>query len=743
MVYGVDLNPLAVELAKLALWLHSFTVGAPLSYLDHHLRPGNSLFGAWIAETEPLTSGAGRARRGGLAPASPIQSARSAAQAMEQIEDLSDADIAQVRQSAGLFSDIEAATGPLRGFLDCLHARLWLPRPAGRAAKTQLEATVNAWLDGVCGDPVALANGAPPRGNDAAKRKAVDELLQGLRRLARQHRFLHWQPAFPGIWQSWQGAEPDGGFDAIIGNPPYVRQEQLASIKPVLKARYAAFDGMADLYVYFFEQALQLLRPGGRFAFTVTNKWLKAGYAEALRGLLAERSWLEGVTDFGHARGFFPGTDVFPSVICARRPLPTVEPPEEVGVTVVPRDLVRMEELELQVTASTFHIQRATLMREPWILESLPVQSLMQKMQRAGVSLLEFVGTDALYRGVLTGLNKAFVLDTPTRDALIAADPRSADLLRPLLRGQDIDRWASDWAGLWIIFTRRGTSIEAYPAIHEHLARFRSELEPRPANWNGKEWHVRKPGSYLWYEIQDNVAYHAAFDQPKIIYQEIQYYPAYSLDTDGRFLNNKGFLIRSADPWLLAVLNSLLLWWFCWRHFAHMKDEALTPQGYRVETLPIAAADASATDTVAKAVAALHATQRERYATQRALKDWFRVTWDLPAPPAALLDPFSLTAEQFITALRAALPAKRRTLSVAAIGAIRTEHAATIAPMARRLAEAAKREAVLSDLVNRAYGLTPEEEALLWATAPPRMPIAPPQTSVPAAARTSAPVPPP
>lgn len=114
MVYGVDLNPLAVELAKLSLWLHSFTVGAPLSYLDHHLRSGDSLFGAWIADTQALTSGAGRARRGGLALAGPIQAARSAAQAMEQIEDLADADITQVRQSAGLFGDIEEATRPLR-----------------------------------------------------------------------------------------------------------------------------------------------------------------------------------------------------------------------------------------------------------------------------------------------------------------------------------------------------------------------------------------------------------------------------------------------------------------------------------------------------------------------------------------------------------------------------------------------------------------------------------------------------
>jgi hypothetical protein len=111
---------------------------------------------------------------------------------------------------------------------------------------------------------------------------------------------------------------------------------------------------VANLDVYFFEQALRLLRPGGRFAFTATNKWLKAGYAEELRALLAARAWLVSVTDFGHARRFFPGTDVFPSVVCARRPRLDQDAPEQVRVTVEPRDLVRMDALETQVAEAAF-----------------------------------------------------------------------------------------------------------------------------------------------------------------------------------------------------------------------------------------------------------------------------------------------------------------------------------------------------------------------------------------------------
>jgi hypothetical protein len=189
---------------------------------------------------------------------------------------------------------------------------------------------------------------------------------------------------------------------------------------------------------------------------------------------------------------------------------------------------------------------------------------------------------------------------------------------------------------------------------------------------------------------------------PKIIYQEIQYFPAYSTDTDGRYLNNKGFMLPSTDLWLLAVLNSSLLWWLGWRHFPHMKDEALTPAAFRMETLPIAKPLESSAARVADIVGTLPAIAREKYAAHRALRDWLAVTWELPKPPAALTEPFALSPDAFAQALGAALPARRRTLSAAAVAAIRAEYAATVAPVASRLAEAARLDNELARLVNRA-----------------------------------------
>jgi hypothetical protein len=126
------------------------------------------------------------------------------------------------------------------------------------------------------------------------------------------------------------------------------------------------------------------------------------------------------------------------------------------------------------------------------------------------------------------------------------------------------------------------------------------------------------------------------FETPKIIYQEIQFYPAYTLDSDGLYLNNKGFLLPSADRWLVAVLNSPLLWWFGWRHFPHMKDEALTPAGFRMETLPIARPPESAAARTAEIVDQLATIARERQAARRSLRDWLSTTWEIPRPLARL-----------------------------------------------------------------------------------------------------------
>jgi len=185
----------------------------------------------------------------------------------------------------------------------------------------------------------------------------------------------------------------------VIGNPPYVRQERLAALKPALAAGYATYAGTADLYVYFFEQGLRLAKPGGRVGYVVTNKWLKAGYAEELRALLVDPAWAEteAVIDFGHARAFFPDADVFPNVVVVRRP-DGAPASDELTVSVPSRDTLPDDRLGAAVEAATFPLARAAFTREGWTLEPKPVMDLLAKIKRAGVPLVEYAGGEAVSR---------------------------------------------------------------------------------------------------------------------------------------------------------------------------------------------------------------------------------------------------------------------------------------------------------------------------------------------------------
>jgi len=214
VIYGVDLNPLAVELAKLSLWLHSFTVGAPLSFLDHHLRCGDSLFGEMVNQAEETLRKRGRALIGNA-----VASAYGAAKGMQQIEELTDADIAEVKQSAAALGVVDGATGPLRHILDLIHAERWLDPTRDSPERRALAAL----YDGVLGDPVEIASGNV---GPVGPKSTCDTLLRFLvraRQLVAERRFLHWEASFPGVWDGWQSPDPKGGFDAVIGNPPWDR----------------------------------------------------------------------------------------------------------------------------------------------------------------------------------------------------------------------------------------------------------------------------------------------------------------------------------------------------------------------------------------------------------------------------------------------------------------------------------------------------------------------------------------
>ncbi|HMY18296.1 MAG TPA: Eco57I restriction-modification methylase domain-containing protein, partial [Polyangium sp.] len=206
------------------------------------------------------------------------------------------------------------------------------------------------------------------------------------------------------------------GFDVVIGNPPYVRQELLTNIKDHLAKSYRTYHGMADLFVYFFERGISVLKPGGRMGFIVANKWLRGGYAEPLRGFLASETTLESIVDFGHAP-IFPDADAFPSILTLKKST-AEQAVNDVHVTMFPRDELKAVEIPEYVSRHRYPVPQARFGGAPWSLEPPALEQLMAKIRAQGIPLSEYAGVKP-YRGVLTGCNEAFVVDTETRNRLV------------------------------------------------------------------------------------------------------------------------------------------------------------------------------------------------------------------------------------------------------------------------------------------------------------------------------------
>lgn len=164
--------------------------------------------------------------------------------------------------------------------------------------------------------------------------------------------------------------------------------------------------------------------------------------------------------------------------------------------------------------------------------------------------------------GIKTGCNEVFEIDEDTRRELVDRDAHSAEIIRPWLRGRNVERWSVRWGGGFLVFARRGIQIDRYPAIKRYLSRHRERLEPRPPNVPAKNWAGRKPGGYKWFELQDAIDFWQEFDKPKIIYQDIATYQQFAFTREPFVSNNTTWIIPSPPPGIIGILNSKLAWFF-------------------------------------------------------------------------------------------------------------------------------------------------------------------------------------
>jgi hypothetical protein len=401
-------------------------------------------------------------------------------------------------------------------------------------------------------------------------------------------------------------------LDAVIANPPYVRQERLGAHKQTLRA-FASYDGVADLYVYFVELAHRVLRRGGRYCLIVPNKWMTAAYGRPLRQLLARARSVEGIVDFARALPLFGEADAFPCIlwgtigsrtatIAAARMIPAIEPPPCSKLPAGPRASGPHAPSDVRpaghVSPSANPVAcaladhgvphaRARWQAGPWHIDTPTDAALIDRLTRRWPALADVL-PERPSRGIVTGCNRAFVIDGATRSRLLDAEPTAAPLIRPLIKGRDVRRWRPAPGDRHVLLVDRGTSLAHLPRVRAHLAAFREALEPRPPSHRG-EWPGRKPGPYRWYELQDPVVPLAKAHSPRLFYQDIQTAPACCLDATGELVpDTTVWILPTRDLWLLAVLNSSLYRWYAHRRFPPALNGAVRPKLEYMRGLPIA-----------------------------------------------------------------------------------------------------------------------------------------------------------
>ncbi len=363
-----------------------------------------------------------------------------------------------------------------------------------------------------------------------------------------EDRAFKWKDEFPQITQ-------EGGFDVIIGNPPYVRQETISQHKEYLSMNYKVYHPAADLYTYFIERGVSLLREGGYMGIIVSNKWLRATYGEKLRRWLKQLQISE-IIDFGDLPVFEDAT-TYPCILILRKA------PAKKTFDVTRVQSLNFDTLNSYVSKQKYSINQENLQDSGWSLAGRDKGGIIDKIRQTGIPLGEYV-QERIYRGILTGLNEAFVIDRETRDKLVAKDRKSAELLKPFAAGRDIKRYLPLDPNKYLIsipygWTRKqiadqkdawGWFERSYPAIAAHLKPFEKDAIKR-----------YDKGEY-WWELR-SCAYYSEFEKPKIMLPDISLRGNFTLDKKGQFYCvNTAYIISSSDLYLLGILNSKLITFF-------------------------------------------------------------------------------------------------------------------------------------------------------------------------------------
>ncbi|WP_349688564.1 class I SAM-dependent DNA methyltransferase [Campylobacter coli] len=365
---------------------------------------------------------------------------------------------------------------------------------------------------------------------------------------------FEWRFEFPEI------LDDDGnfkGFDLIIGNPPYIRQEELKELKPHLAKNYKVYKGTSDIYTYFYELGFNVLKENGILSFITSNKYTRAGYGEALREFLLKNVKVLEYTDLNGIKVFDSAT-VDTSILCFEK---SKSKDNKFKYLALSNEILKTCAYDIGLYKDFAEFSQNSLSKESFTFSDENTSALKAKIERIGTPLKEWQGLN-IYRGILTGYNEAFIITTEKRNEILAnckdeaEKEHTAKLIRKMLRGRDIKRYSYEWAGLWVINTHNGyknqngekveaINIDHYPSLKKHFDEFYPQLEKR-ADKGLTPYNLR------------NCAYIEEFEREKIVYSEIVRKPQFYLDTKLNFYAEATSFILTGEnlKYLIAFLNN-------------------------------------------------------------------------------------------------------------------------------------------------------------------------------------------
>ncbi|MGP1453843.1 MAG: Eco57I restriction-modification methylase domain-containing protein [Segatella oris] len=354
-----------------------------------------------------------------------------------------------------------------------------------------------------------------------------------------------------------------GGFDIVIGNPPYIQLQNNGGelAQQYEGCGYSTFARTGDIYCLFYERGWQLLKKNGYLCYITSNKWMRAGYGEKTRGFFANKTNPMLLIDFAGVKIFESATVdtnilLFSKSSNQHKTVCAVTNKQNKDSVKNLSDFVQQQDTVCEFSTS-----------DSWVILSPIEQSIKKKIEAVGTPLRDW--NINIYRGVLTGCNEAFIINTEKRDEILAncqtddERTRTAELIRPILRGRDIKRYGYEWAELWLIatFPSLHYSIDEYPAVKQYLLSFgieRLEQTGKTHIVNGEKVKARKKTHNKWFETQDSISYWDLFFQPHICWKAVGRNLSFAKVDSGIFLTAPASFISAGEynDYLLALLCS-------------------------------------------------------------------------------------------------------------------------------------------------------------------------------------------